>query len=446
MSINSQTVEPTSRTNLTNARQAASRLVVFRSLLKDPIIAAYIELMDILVSPQYDTNQIMESYHELAYKLISAQTPGAWPDAWQRYLIRATLTDNNALSRALEQHPLENLSTDLATAARYDLELLETLYQIDGLTIKKELAPRVHGDGYFFSWDHLVFSPSEECPAAALMHSLADWGDLLPVLAKHYQNFGTGIFSEFKAFRWHDGHLQGIPHPDPAGFEDLIGLNDQKQVLCSNTESLLAGFPANNVLLYGKRGTGKSSMVKAALNRYCEQGLRLVEIAKGAMHDLPQVLEMLRGRTLKFIIFIDDLSFEEYEVEYKGLKGILEGGLSPLPDNVRIYATSNRRHLVREYFADRNTDEEIHGDDTVQEKLSVADRFGLSIFFPTPDQVKYLNIVFALAERYDLDIDREELQARAIRWEKYNNGLSGRTARQFVDNLRAELHRKNTSS
>ncbi|MDH7479751.1 MAG: ATP-binding protein, partial [Syntrophomonadaceae bacterium] len=213
----------------------------------------------------------------------------------------------------------------------------------------------------------------------------------------------------------------------------------QRQQLILNTERFLSGLPASNVLLYGKRGTGKSSMVKALLNRYYLQGLRLVEVSKDDLSDLPSIVNLLRNRTLHFIIFVDDLSFEEHEIQYKGLKAVLEGGIETMPRNVLIYATSNRRHLIREYFSDREPGEEIHRDDTLQEKLSLADRFGITIFFPAPTQSVYLRIVEELANQRRIPLGREELHARAREWEKWQNGISGRTARQFVDNLAAEF-------
>ena len=234
-------------------------------------------------------------------------------------------------------------------------------------------------------------------------------------------------------------------------------------MLRRNTMQFLAGFPANNVLLYGDRGTGKSSSVKALLNEGSPGGedggggggrsgadagsrvrwsaLRLIEVPKARLADFPIIVSLLRGRPQRFILFVDDLSFEEGETQYKELKAMLEGGLEARPSNVVVYATSNRRHLVREHFSDRaspNSDE-VHARDTQQEKLSFADRFGLTITFPTPDQAKYLQIVEGLARRQGLPISPAALRARAIEWAAWHNGRSGRTARQFVDHLTGEL-------
>jgi hypothetical protein len=220
--------------------------------------------------------------------------------------------------------------------------------------------------------------------------------------------------------------------------QELLGFLNQ---VVHNTEKFLRGLPAVNILLYGARGTGKSSTVKALLHAYGSRGLRLIELPKKYLGDYQEILKILATRPQKFIIFIDDLSFEEDEVEYKELKGLLEGSLQVRPANVLVYATSNRRHLVKEFFADRapNAGGEVRLQDTVQEKLSLAERFGLTVIFPSPDQEQYLAIVGELARKAGLQIAPAELRRRALQWALYQNGTSGRTARQFVDYLRGEL-------
>jgi predicted AAA+ superfamily ATPase len=191
--------------------------------------------------------------------------------------------------------------------------------------------------------------------------------------------------------------------------------------------------------LYGLPGTGKSSTVKAVLNEYSGVGLRLVELAKEDLGELSSVLEVLRGRGPRFILFIDDLSFEEHEVEYKALKALLEGSVEEPPGNVRLYATSNRRNLIRERFSDREEGDDVHERDTMQEKLSLVARFGLRLTFPSPDQKRYLEIVSGLARERGVKIPTGELEERALLWDRWHAGRSGRTARQFVDELEAEL-------
>jgi predicted AAA+ superfamily ATPase len=311
-----------------------------------------------------------------------------------------------------------------------------------------------------------------------LLHA-SDWGVLAQDLVAHYAVHGAGLFARYRAFRWRglsDGShvspaavasvpfaLPGgataadtlstfflpVPHPDPVRPDDLIGYEAERELLRRNTAHFLAGYPANNALLYGDRGTGKSSSVKALLHEQSRPGesadlwdeLRIVEVPKGRLADFPLLAALLRGRPQRFVVFVDDLSFEEGETQYKDMKAMLEGGLEARPANVVVYATSNRRHLIREQFADRATpgSEEVHAWDTVQEKLSFADRFGLSITFASPDQAHYLAIVEGLAKRRGLPIAPAALRARAVEWAAWHNGRSGRTAKQFVDYLEGEL-------
>ncbi len=213
-------------------------------------------------------------------------------------------------------------------------------------------------------------------------------------------------------------------------------VNDKKQKLIENTENFIQGKGANNVLLFGDAGTGKSSCIKGILNAYYGQGLRIVEVYKHQFHALSSVLEQVQDRNYRFIVYMDDLSFEESELEYKYLKAIIEGGLGRRPQNVLIYATSNRRHLIREKFSDkRELDDELHVNDTVQEKLSLVARFGVTIYFGSPEKKEFQNIVRVLAKRNQIHMPEEELFAEAIRWEMNHGGLSGRTAAQFITYL-----------
>ncbi len=228
--------------------------------------------------------------------------------------------------------------------------------------------------------------------------------------------------------------ITSIEHID---LEDLIGYERQKQKLVENTEAFIRGREANNVLLYGDAGTGKSSSVKAILNRYYDQGLRIIEVYKHQFKALSDVLEQVKDRNYKFIIYMDDLSFEESELEYKYLKAIIEGGLGKKPKNVLIYATSNRRHLIRESFRDKRqlSDDEIHANDTVQEKLSLVARFGVTIYFGAPEPKEFKTIVKALAKKRGVNLPEEELLLAANQWELSHGGLSGRTAAQFITHL-----------
>ena len=257
-----------------------------------------------------------------------------------------------------------------------------------------------------------------------------------------YREFGVGKFGLNKAFRIvekEEGQkilIDPIINVEHVYLDDIVGYELQKKKLVENTEAFVAGREANNVLLYGDAGTGKSSSVKAILNEYYHQGLRIIEVYKHQFKALSDVLEQIKDRNYKFIIYMDDLSFEDYELEYKYLKAILEGGLGKRPRNVLIYATSNRRHLIREKFSDkRELDDELHNNDTVQEKLSLAARFGVTIYFGSPDKFQFQKIVRVLAERYHLTMPEEELYAEANKWELSHGGLSGRTAAQFITHL-----------
>lgn len=255
------------------------------------------------------------------------------------------------------------------------------------------------------------------------------------ILYNHYRQYGVGKYGLNKAFRYLNHQIIPIEHIGNNTLNQLIGYETQKQRLKANTEAFLAGKKANNVLLYGDSGTGKSSSIKALLNEYYKDGLRMVEIYKHQFIDLPQIINELQNRQYKFIIFMDDLSFEDFEVEYKYLKAVIEGGLEKKPDNILIYATSNRRHLIKETWNDRNHDQEVNNNDAKQEKLSLVSRFGVQIMYIHPDKQHYLDIIDGLAETYKIDMPKEQLHNLALQWEIRNGGFSGRTAKQFIHML-----------
>jgi predicted AAA+ superfamily ATPase len=343
--------------------------------------------------------------------------PRVSASAWRDLVIDRVVHADNAWSRDAERRGAAACHGWLADAARSDLRLLQT--------VAERAVPEVGP-----AWG--------EGPAPQVAHRLAaapDWAACIEDLAVHHHVHGCGDFSRHAAFRWRDGQLRPIAHPDPVRFADLVGYDDQRAPVIENTERFLRGLPAHDTLLYGDRGTGKSSTVKALLTAFRDRGLRLVEAGRHTFSDFPDIAAAVRGRRQRFILFLDDLSFEESETAFKDLKAVLEGGLEARPDNLLVYATSNRRHLVREGFAERD---ELRGRDTVEEKLSLADRFGLTVIFPSPDQEAYLAIVDGLCRSRGLDVPRGELRERALRWALWGNGRSGRTARQFVDTLVAE--------
>ncbi len=266
-------------------------------------------------------------------------------------------------------------------------------------------------------------------------------GAMKATLTQFYREYGVGDLGLHKAFRVEHGEngvavvpIRNIAH---VYLDDLVGYEIPKQKLTENTEAFVAGRRANNCLLFGDAGTGKSSCVKAIANEYYEKGLRIIELYKHQFQDLNAVIGQVKNRNYKFIIYMDDLSFEDFEVEYKYLKALIEGGLEKKPANVLIYATSNRRHLIRENYSDKadRRDEDMHAGDTVQEKLSLVYRFGVTIFFGAPDKKQFQQIVKTLAERNGLKVPEEDLLLLANKWELSHGGLSGRTAQQFIDFL-----------
>lgn len=262
------------------------------------------------------------------------------------------------------------------------------------------------------------------------------------IVTEFYREFGVGRFGLNKAFHVRMNEEDGTARIEPITrvehihLDDLVGYELQKKKLIQNTEAFIEGRAANNVLLFGDSGTGKSSSIKAILNQYYDRGLRMIEVYKHQFRCLSDVLEQIKDRNYKFIIYMDDLSFEEYEIEYKYLKAIIEGGLGIKPQNVLIYATSNRRHLIREKFSDkRELDDDLHSNDTVQEKLSLVARFGVTIYYGSPNKKEFQKIVKVLAEKYHIEMPEEALYLEANQWELSHGGLSGRTASQFITHL-----------
>ncbi len=421
------------------------RLLVFHNVLAGPAGQVALELLGQTPGSAEDAQAYARLFRLLAAE-VELREYAAVGDAWQQHLAARLLSDDNVFSAKARRHGVEAVGSSLREAVAADLRLLGELYRAGGrllhqLAVANGAAMTPALDGL----QPLVSQPTEDLPLRQLLHSSDDWSALVAELARHYAHRGTGLFAGQHAFRWLGGDeqppLRGVPHPDPVRLADLIGDQRQRDLIRRNTEHFLAGLPANNVLLYGDRGTGKSSTVKALLNEYADRGLRLLEVARSRLGDFPAIVELLSDQPERFILFVDDLSFDEHETSYKDLKAVLEGGLEVRPDNVLVYATSNRRHLVKERQSDRTQpgDDELHSFDTVQEKLSLADRFGITLTFVAPNQEQYLEIVQGLAARRGLDVLEEELRSRALQWAAWHNGRSGRGARQFIDYLAGEL-------
>jgi uncharacterized protein len=420
-------------------QRAIAGLLLYQDIVDNEVGKALIKLLQAIANgdrSQGNALTCLTAYGSF-FKALADQNC-----SWEEYLIDRLLQAENPFSLHAQKTTLtestgaagNRLSPALVTAARQDLESLHVLYTC-GQYIPQWIEQI---GGKPVCWLECSISERHQSIVKAL--HCQNWGELVDELAQYYRQAGVGIFGKHRALRW-QGQLWGIPHPDRVQIDSLIGYEQQKATLIKNTESLLAGKPALNILLYGGKGTGKSSLIKGLLNHYPDSQLRLVEVSKLATIDLPLILDRLIDLPQKFIIFIDDLSFEEDDENFKALKVVLEGSVTARPNNVVVYATSNRRHLVREYFADRPRPQdagEIQMWDTVQEKLSFVDRFGIVITFEPADQPKYLEIVHHLAKEAKLLLSPADLEYRALQWATRHNGRSGRTARQFIDYLIGE--------
>lgn len=406
-------------------------LLVYQSVFDAPLGQAFLSLLRVLQHREGEQSQKATdclSHYSHWFRLLAASG-----QSWQDFLLEQVLLDENPFTVQAQARPLEELPPTLIQAARHDLAILEGIYNctlgqiIQWVSIASQSLVEV------IAWD----LPNR--PATGF-DPQRDWAEQLSWLGAHYQRRGVGIFAQFSALRWRGGGLEGVAEADPIRLADLTGYETQKATLMANTQALLQGRPALHVLLYGSRGSGKSSLVKALVNEYGAAGLRLIEAAPEELGALPEIFAQLRSRPQKFILFVDDLSFEDDDQQFKSLKRALEGTVVARPRNAVIYATSNRRHLVREFWDERpqpKNAEEISAWDSTQEKLSFADRFGLTLTFEPANQDVYLAIVRHLAQSAGLKISPDDLEFQAKQWATRQNGRSGRSARQFIDHLLA---------
>jgi hypothetical protein len=422
-------------------RQAAS-LLLYQDVLADEIGQAFLQLLRAIAQGTATHFEALQAYGRWFHALATASK------SWEETLLDRLLAAENPFTQQAQQYDFNDLSPSLVAAAKQDLQVLQYLYNCDGDKLGQWIQT-----AYNLTTPPVVYHnsqnqiPEYQKSIRETLIEASDWGETVPTLAAYYRRYGTGIFAQYRALRWESGEFQGIPHPDPVRLTDLVGYEFPKETLIKNTEFLLAGYAALHVILYGSRGSGKSSLVKALANEYGDRGLRLIEVPKADLNNLPDIVNRLWGCPQKFIIFVDDLSFEEDDDAFKALKVVLEGSLHARPQNVVVYATSNRRHLVREFFAERPqpSSQEVHAWDTQEEKLSFSDRFGLTLTFEPADQNTYLEIVRNLAKQADISLAAEDLESRALQWATRHNGRSGRTARQFIDFLQAELATQSSS-
>lgn len=369
---------------------------------------------------------------------------GLHGNLWANILALALAYNENVYSKATEI--VGETSGSINTFATHDFKILRELIKF---------VPNINGDLlreiYHYEGngrDSKLVNTRVRDRILRLSKQLIEAGsdnEFKDIITEFYKEYGVGKFGLNKAFRIEEGtdlktaNIIPITRVEHVYLNDIIGYDLQKKKLTHNTESFINGKPANNCLLYGDAGTGKSSSVKAIVNEYYDKGLRIIEIYKHQFRYLSDILEQLKDRNYKFIIYMDDLSFEESELEYKYLKAILEGGFGRRPENVLIYATSNRRHLIRESFRDKTeTDEELHTRDTVEEKLSLSARFGEKIYYGSPDKREFNSIVLSLAKKNNIDMDENEILSKANMWELSHGGMSGRSATQFITYLQSQ--------
>lgn len=415
--------------------QAAS-LLLYQSVLQGEVGQAFLNVLQSL--QQGERTGCLYAYGNWFIALAAQQ------QSWQNYLLQQILRADNPFTQQAQLTDQATLPRHLILAAQHDLRALQQLYKCSSDQVSQWVQRVAQLPAPPTAWEATATEAAIALNDAAIATQFqqGDWGDIVVTLADYYRHMGVGLFAQYRALRWQAGNLVGIAHPDQIQLGELVSYEWQKDALTKNTEALLNGYHALHVLLYGSRGSGKSSLVKALLQEYGDRGLRLIEVAKADLQHLPTIVEQLRLVPQKFIIFVDDLSFEEDEDAYKALKVVLEGNVTARPQNVVVYATSNRRHLIREFFGDRprpGDADEVNAWDTVQEKLSFSDRFGLTLTFEPANQDTYLAIVRHLAEQATIDLPSVDLDYRALQWATRHNGRSGRTARQFIDFLQAEM-------
>ena len=422
-----------------------NEMILYRNMEQEELLQNMVLLMKYAGSEEYDEETLREIWFDTIHGLVElAASHGFEGNLWHNYITFLLADSENAYSTACEITGFAEGSINDAALHdfaifreffNYDLKSLEERLGVSNLKfIENYHQAGAHGSVYNKRIRDRI------CELNRRLEQAETAEEFKQITTEFYGEFGVGKFGLHKAFRIEevDGKTEIVPITKIAHvhLDDLVGYELAKQKLIDNTEAFVKGKRANNCLLFGDAGTGKSSSIKAILNQYYDQGLRMIEVYKHQFQNLNDVIAQIKNRNYKFIIYMDDLSFEEFEIEYKYLKAVIEGGLEKKPDNILIYATSNRRHLIRETFKDKqDRDEELHTNDTVQEKLSLVARFGVTIYYGKPDKKQFQKIVQTLAERNHISMPEEELLLEANKWELNHGGLSGRCAQQFVDYL-----------
>ncbi len=425
-----------------------SKLVIYRNAGEDSILFRLADICQQFDAGGYiKENLITEIYIEINRLLDIATCYGFDKNLWHNYLAFILAMSENPFTLVSEKTGANEGTVNVF--ARGDFLIFKKLFDYDFTKMENELG--INCFSVILDYKAVVKSGhisnksvSEKVQELSeAIEKAVDEDQIYNIVTGFYKKYGVGKFGLNKAFRVSvnkdaGGILAPITSTGDMVLDDIIGYEAQKKKLVENTEAFLNGKAANNVLLFGDAGTGKSTSIKAILNMYYSQGLRMIEVFKHEFKDLSRIIAEIKNRNYKFIIYMDDLSFEEFEIEYKYLKAVIEGGLEAKPENVLVYATSNRRHLIRETWSDRSdmSQDELHRSDTMQEKLSLAARFGVSIGFYKPSQQEFFNIVKGLAAKHpEINLSYEQLCAEANKWELSHGGISGRTAQQFINYL-----------
>ena len=428
--------------------QEVAKLVLYRDLGEDSILGKLSRIFEDFDRGESSREELITRiYEQIKALLVLSTLYGFDKNLWHNYLTFLLLTNENSFSMTSEKVGASEGSVN--HFAKGDFRIFKNLFDFDFGPIERELG--IDCFSTVCSYRAIVKKErmynknvSEKVQAvSARIEEAGDEEEIFRIITDFYRAYGVGMFGLNKAFRIKslpDGvEFLPINNTDKVMLSDLVGYELQKKKLIDNTEAFVKGLPANNVLLFGDSGTGKSTSIKAILNEYYDQGLRMIEIYKHQFRDLSAIIARIKNRNYRFIIYMDDLSFEEFEIEYKFLKAVIEGGMETKPDNVLIYATSNRRHIIRETWGDRSDleqDEGMHRSDTMQEKLSLVARFGVTISYSKPSQKEYFQIVKELAKRCpEITLSEQELCAQANQWELSHGGISGRTAQQFINYL-----------
>ena len=408
-----------------------NQLILFRHLAEDPLMQQAADLLQASVAR--DDQLVSVHYAALMHGLLEQAEQHGQP-LWSGLVLTRLAEEETPFSLRAEGRPQE-IEPLLLRSAIHDIPIIQAWMNLDWRELLTTSGLEAE------SMYEALIRPSALLPAlTANLASLAEIfqagrqpRDAAMLLWQHYAHYSCGPMALYHAFQWNDGGLQGIAEPDPIGLDELVGCDDQVRILCANTDAFLAGKPAQHVLLSGARGTGKSSSIKGLLNQYASKSLRMVELRREQLPEYPRLVNLLRSRQLHFIIFVDDLSFETFEGEYKSLKSSIEGSLQSPPGNIMLCVSSNLRHLIAQEELTGRRDP--HRSDRQQEQLSFASRFGISLSYYTPTPAEYLAIVDHLAKRFDIALAPEELHRQAMQWELNHHGRSGRSARQFIEQL-----------